>query len=302
MAKKVLITGGLGFIFSHVTQYFVQKGWEVVVIDKQSSGCHPEIIDGTFKNYKLDVCRPEVFEIIAKENPDYLIHAAAISDVDDSTRKPLRVHEKNIVGNANLFEAARLLPNLQKFLYVSTDEVYGECEYKKKEDDKLYPKNPYSSSKAAGSLMHIAYENTFPNLRGKIVESRFCNVFGPRQDDRKVISAIKRSLSGGAALAVHNEGKGYREYIYVKNIPPAVELMLEKGEGVYNLTLNDGFTVRELIERAESVTGKKVPTIPAERPGMDLKYQMDAGRIRNELGWQETYSFDKGLQEYLHED
>ncbi|MBP7770542.1 MAG: GDP-mannose 4,6-dehydratase [Candidatus Pacebacteria bacterium] len=299
MAKKVLITGGLGFIFSHVTQYFVQKGWEVVVIDKQSSGCHPEIIDGTFKNYKLDVCRPEVFDVIAKENPDYLIHAAAISDVDDSTRKPLRVHEKNIVGNANLFEAARLLPNLQKFLYVSTDEVYGECEHRMKETDMLHPKNPYSSSKAAGSLMHIAYENTFPNLRGKIVESRFCNVFGPRQDDRKVIPAIKRAVEGGTALGVHNEGKGYREYIYVKNIPSAVEIMLENGEGVYNLTLNDGFTVVDLVDRIEKVTGKEVPTTPSHRPGMDMRYQMDGTRIQNELGWQAEYTFDQGLEEYF---
>ncbi len=299
MAKKVVITGGLGFIFSHVTEYFVQQGWDVVVIDKQSSGSHPEIIDGSFKNYKLDVCHPEVLDIIAKENPDYLVHAAAISDVDDSTRNPLRVHEKNMVANANLFEVARLLPNLKKFLYVSTDEVYGECEYRKKEDDKLYPKNPYSASKAAGSLMHIAYENTYPHLRGKIAESRFCNVFGPRQDDRKIISAIKRALDGGAPVSLHNEGKGFREYVYVKNIPSAVQLMLEKGEGVYNLTLNDGFTVRDLIERVRQVTGKEVPTVPAERPGMDLKYQMDSTRMIDKLGWQAEYSFDQGLEEYF---
>jgi dTDP-glucose 4,6-dehydratase len=299
MPKKVLITGGLGFIFSHVVEHFVRKGWDVVVLDKQSSGSHPEIIDGSFKSYKLDVCRPEVFDVIAKENPEYLIHAAAISDVDDSTRNPLRVHEKNMLANANLFEAARLLPDLKKFLYVSTDEVYGECEYRKKETDMLYPKNPYSASKAAGSLMHTAYENTFPGLRGKITESRFCNVFGPRQDDRKVIPAIKRAAEGGAALPVHNEGKGYREYIYVKNIPSAVELLLEKGEGVYNLTLNDGFTVSELVERIQKVTGKDIPTTPSHRPGMDMRYQMDGTRIQNELGWQPQYSFDQGLEEYF---
>lgn len=299
MKKKVLITGGLGFIFSHVTEYFVQKGWDVVVVDKQSSGSHPEIIDGSFTYYRLDVCRPEIFDIVKREKPDYVIHAAAISDVDDSTKKPGRALEKNITANINLFEACRLLPTLEKFIYVSTDEVYGECEVKKKEGDILHPKNPYSCSKAAGSLMHITYLNTYPELQGKMAETRFCNVFGPRQDTRKIIPLIKHALDSGESIPVHNEGKGYREYIYVHNIAPAIELILERGEGVYNLTLNDGFTVKELIERAEQVTGKKVPTHASTRPGMDMKYQMDAERIRVELGWKPTHTFDEGIKEYL---
>jgi nucleoside-diphosphate-sugar epimerase len=299
MQPKILITGGLGFIFSHVTEYFVQKGWRVVVIDKQATGSHPEIIDGSFTNYHLDMCKEEAIDIIRKEAPDYVVHAAAISDVDDSTRNPDRILEKNITSTINVFEAVRDLPSLKKFIYVSTDEVYGECEVKKKEGDILYPKNPYSCSKAAGSLMHIAYENTYPQLRGKIAETRFCNVFGPRQDTRKIMPLIKHALESGESIPVHNEGKGYREYIYVKNIPPAVEYILQKGEGVYNLTLNDGFTVKELIERAEKVTGKKVPTMPANRPGMDMKYQMDSTRIQIELGWKPLYPFEEGLAEYL---
>ncbi len=297
--KKLLITGGLGFIFSHVTEYFVAKGWDVVVLDKQSTGSHPEIINGSFKNYHIDVCQPEAIDIILEEAPDYIIHAAAISDVDDSTKKPQRVLEKNITATVNVFEAVRLLPRFEKFLYVSTDEVYGECETKKKEGDTLYPRNPYSCSKAAGSLMHIAYENTYPHLRGKIAETRFCNVFGPRQDKRKIISVIKHALETGESIPVHNEGKGFREYVYVKNIPPAIERILEQGEGVYNLTLNNGYTVSELIERAEKATGKKVPTHPSHRPGMDLKYQMDGTRIMIELGWKPQYTFDEGLKEYL---
>lgn len=297
--KSVLITGGLGFIFSHVTEHFVRNGWRVINVDKRSTGSHPEIVDGSFKDYSLDVCRDEIFDIVRAEAPDYIIHAAAISDVDDSTRKPDRILSKNIQANVNLFEAARLSENLKKFLYVSTDEVYGECETRKKEGDVLAPRNPYSCSKATGSLMHITYENTYPHLRGKIAETRFCNVFGARQDTRKILPLIRRALTTGEPVPVHNEGKGYREYVYVKNIPPAVELILEKGEGVYNLTLNDGFTVRELIDRAERVTGKRVPTVPASRPGMDMKYQMDGSRLVNELGWKPAYTFDAALEEYL---
>lgn len=299
MKPKIVITGGLGFIFSHVTEYFVQKGWSVVVLDKQSSGSHPEIIDESFKYYRIDVCNSEAIDIILHEKPDYLIHAAAISDVDDSTNNPYRILEKNITANINLFEAARRLENLKKFIYVSTDEVYGECEHKMKEGEILHPKNPYSASKAAGSLFHMAYENTYPELQGKIAETRFCNVFGSRQDTRKIIPLIKHAIETGDTIPVHNEGKGYREYIYVKNIPPAIDLILDKGEGVYNVTLNDGFTVKELIERIEKVTGKIVPTRPATRPGMDMKYQMNGERILVELGYKPEYSFDSALKEYL---
>jgi dTDP-glucose 4,6-dehydratase len=298
MAKKVLITGGLGFIFSHVTEYFVQKGWDVVVIDKQATGSHPEIINGTFKNYHLDVCNKEVLDIIAKEAPEYIIHAAAISDVDDSTRHPDRILEKNITGTINLFEAARLSKNLKKFIYVSTDEVYGECETKKKEGEVLHPKNPYSASKAVGSLMHIAYENTYPELQGKIAETRFCNVFGPRQDVRKIMPIIKRALETGQPVPIFDEGGSYREYIYVDNIPPAVELILEKGTGVYNVTLNDGYRVKDLVKKAGEVMGKEVPTTVSHRPGIDMKYQMASDRIR-ELGWQPLLSFEEGLKKYL---
>lgn len=298
MKPKVLITGGLGFIFSHVTEYFVKKGWDVVVVDKQSTGSHPEIIDGSFKNYQMDVCRPEIFEIVKEENPDYIIHAAAISDVDDSTKKPDRVLEKNIIANINLFEAARLSENLKKFVYISTDEVYGECETMKKEGEILHPKNPYSASKATGSLFHVAYENTYPHMKGKIAETRFCNVFGPRQDTRKIMPIIKRALETGEPVPVFDEGGSYREYIYIDNIPPAVEMILEKGTGVYNVTLNDGYRVKDLVKKIGELAGKEIPTTVSHRPGLDMMYQMDSSRIR-ELGWKPLYSFEEGMRKYL---
>ncbi len=199
-----------------------------------------------------------------------------------------------------MFEACRHLPNLKKFIYVSTDEVYGECENRKKENDMIFPKNPYSCSKAVGSLLRITYENTYEQLKNKTAETRFCNVFGPRQDKRKIMPAIKESIENGYSIPLHNEGTGYREYIYVKNIPPAIDLILEKGNQTYNVTLNDGLTVRQLIEKAEKVTGKKVTTHPNNRPGMDMKYQMDNARIM-ELGWKPLYNFEQGLKEYLCE-
>ncbi len=296
---KIFITGGLGFIFSHVTEYFVQKGWTVIVADNESEGSHPEIIDGSFRYHRIDVSDPAVIDLVRTEAPDYVIHAAAISDVDYSIREPYKTLKANIMANLNMFETCRNLKTLKKFVYVSTDEVYGECNHRKREDEIIFPKNPYSCSKADGSLMRITYDNTYHELRDKTAETRFCNVFGPRQDKRKIMPLIKHALETGEPIPLHNNGAGYREYIYVKNIPQAIELILEKGNRTYNITMNDGLTVRELIKRVKDTTGKDVPIYKDNRPGMDLKYQMDGSRIQKDLGWSPLYSFDEGLKEYL---
>lgn len=297
---KILITGGLGFIFSHVTEYFVAKGWKVVVIDNQGTGSHPEIVDGSFVYHQTTVGSIFSPELIIHENPDYIIHAAAISDVDESIRSPEDTIRANTEANLAVFEAARQCSNLKKLLYVSTDEIYGECEHKKKEEEIIFPKNPYAMSKACGSLLRLAYDNTYAELKDKTLEIRMCNVFGPRQDKRKIMPAIKESLEGKYSIPLHQEGNGYREYIYVKNIPEVVDLVLEKGDRTYNITLNDGFLVKELIAKAEAVTGKKCLIHKADRQGMDMKYQMDSTRIK-ELGWKPKYTFEEGLKEYLND-
>lgn len=298
--EKIVITGGAGFIFSHVVDHFVEKGWKVMVIDNLSEGSHPELIpDWEAKGVifvEMNVADPEVIDVVLGFNPTYVVHAAAYSDVDVSIQEPMAILSGNIMANINMFEAARLLPKLKKFIYVSTDEVYGECETRKTESDIIFPKNPYSCSKAVGSLLRLTYDNTYSVLRDKTAETRFCNVFGPRQDERKILGRIKK----GDTIPVHNGGSGYREYIYVKNIPPAIELILLHGNRTYNVTMNDGYTVNELIKEAEEATGKKYKTKRGVRPGMDLKYQMDATRIR-ELGWKPDYSFQDGLIEYLND-
>ncbi|MDQ1299435.1 MAG: dTDP-glucose 4,6-dehydratase [Patescibacteria group bacterium] len=297
---KIVITGGLGFIFSYVTEYFVRKGWQVVVIDNLSAGANPDIIDGSFVHHNVHTSNPDIVPLIIKENPDYLIHAAAITDVDYSTLEPHRTMTKNTLGTLHAFEAARRLPNLKKFMYVATDEIYGECDRPMTEEDLIQPRNPYSCSKAVGSLVRVAYDNTFPILKGKTVETRMCNIFGARQDTRKIMPQIKKSLEEGYSIPLHQDGTGYREYLYVKNVAPAVDLILREGTGAYNISLGNGLTVRELIQRAETLTGKKVTTHEANRPGMDMQYQADATRLLD-LGWKPLYTFDEGLKEYLTE-
>jgi dTDP-glucose 4,6-dehydratase len=302
--KKIVITGGMGFIFSHVTEYFIKKGFDVYVIDNLSAGSHPELLPefkklGKFTFIECDVSFAMVVPIITTINPEYIVHAAAMSDVDYSIKQPVKTILGNNNATTNVFDAARKCTNLQKLLYVSTDEVYGECDHPKREDEIIFPRNPYSLSKAFGSLLRLAFDNTYRELKDKTVETRFCNVYGPRQDDRKIIPAIKRALNGGKPVELHNGGQGYRQFIHVVEIPPVIELLLEKGSRTYNVTSGDGLTVRDLIAEAEYITGKKVPTVPGKRSGMDLRYVMDGSRLREEFGWKPMHEFETAFRNYL---
>lgn len=341
MQHKIIITGGLGFIFSHVTEHFLQRGYDVYVIDNLSAGSHPGLIEqfkqanvlyytsdlsfqadlhetqygdiiktpialtkventnGRFTFIECDVSHDMVIPIIKTIDPQYIVHAAAISDVDYSIKNPLETLQNNNRATINVFEAARQCPSLKKLLYVSTDEVYGECDHPKTEDEIIFPKNPYSLSKAFGSILRLAYDNTYPELKDKTVETRFCNVFGPRQDDRKVIPAIKRAMNGGAPLELHNDGNGYRQYIHVAEIPPLVHTLLEHGSRTYNVTTGEGYTVNLLIQTAQYLTGKKVPTVPAQRSGMDVRYEMSASRLHAEFDWTPAHEFETTFHNYI---
>ncbi len=298
---KVIITGGLGFIFSYVTEYFVKKGWDVLVIDDMSVGSHPEILNKSFRFIEMDCASDKVQDIIIQENPDYIIHASAISDVDFSIKDPEFTLKQNILSTINVFEGARFCNNLKKLLYVSTDEVYGECDVLKNESDIIFPKNPYSASKAVGSLLRLAYDNTFQHIKDKTCETRFCNVVGERQDPRKILPQIIKSIKNDTVLPIHNGGLGKREYIYVENIPPVIDLLLEKGDRTYNVTLNELYSVNEIVEKIENILGVEIKKTESHRPGMDMIYQMDNSRIID-LGWKPLYDLDSGLRKYLRSE
>lgn len=302
---KIVITGCLGFIFSHVTEYFLEKGYEVYGFDNMGAGSNPWLISewqAKYSNFhfsRQDVSFSNIVSNIIRVKPDYIVHAAAISDVDYSIKNPLKTIYANNNGTTNAFEAARQCPSLKKLLYVSTDEVYGECDHPKTEEEIIFPKNPYALSKAFGSLLRLAYDNTYPELKDKTCETRFCNVFGPRQDDRKVIPAIKRAMNGGKPLSLHNGGEGYRQYIHVSEIPPLIELLLQKGDRTYNITSGEGYKVKELCALAEKITGDVINHTIGKRLGMDMRYEMSSNRLSEQFGWKPKRSFEESYKEYL---
>ncbi len=296
---KILISGGLGFIFSYATEYFVKQGYEVVVMDNCSVGSHLEIADGSFKLLIKDVADDDAFEFILRENPDYIVHAAAITDVDFSIKNPRQTFQNNVLSTLNVFKVAKQMPNLKKLLYVNTDEVYGECKTEKTEEEILFPRNPYSASKATGSFIRYSYDNTYEGLKDRTAEIRMCNIFGQRQAQTKIMPQIIASLKNGYSIPLQNGGVGYREYLYVENIPPIIEMVLKEGNRVYNITNNDGFTVNDLIKRVEGISGKKVVTHSAKRPGHDKFYRMSNKRLKDKFNWKPLFSFDEGIKKYL---
>lgn len=301
---RIVILGSMGFIFSHVSEYFIKEGWDVHGFDNLSAGSHPELVKefAQMENWTFhqeDVSHMPVVDKIVALKPDYIIHAAAISDVDYSIKNPTKTLTANNNATVNAFEAARKCKNLKRFLYVSTDEVYGECDHAKTEEEIIFPKNAYAASKAFGSILRLAYDNTYPELHDKTVETRFCNVFGPRQDDRKIMPAILRAADGGAPIALHNRGEGYRQWIYVREIPPVMKILLERGHRTYNITAGFGCTVLELIMLAEKILGRPIPTVPGKRVGMDMRYEMSSKRFREEFGWKPRLFFEETFAAYL---
>ena len=301
LKMKVLITGGLGFIGSHVTEWFVKEGYDVTVIDGCFSYSHREILDGSFKFINADLAQEDAWRLIVDADPEYIIHMAAMTDVDYALANPRLTIENNVDCTLNVFKAAKRLKNLEKLLYVNTDEVYGECEYPKSEEELLFPRNPYSASKAMCSFIRTSFDTSYEPLKDKTAEVRMCNIFGPRQDTRKILPLLLHAVKTGDAIPLQEGGAGYREYLHVSNVAPALQLVLERGNRVFNLTAEECFTVKELIKTVEEITGVKINTFPALRPSMDRWYRMDNSRIK-ELGWHPEISFMNGLVRYIQDE
>ena len=147
--------------------------------------------------------------------------------------------------------------------------------------------------------MRYGYDNTYPIIQLKTTEIRMCNIFGPRQNATKIFPQIMKSLKGEYSIPLQNGGHGHREYLYVKNIPPLIDLVLNKGNRTYNVTNNDGYDVLELFKIVESSVDGKITHHASNRPGHDRWYRMDSTRLVNHLEWAPEYTFLEGLRDYL---
>lgn len=300
--KKIVITGGAGFIGSHIVEHFVARcpGAEIVVLDKMTYAAdirnllhlmtsrHIQLIVG-------DIC-DEPTCARAVKGADLVIHAAAESHVDNSFGNSFEFTKTNVAGTHCLMEACRR-EGVAKIIHVSTDEVYGEVlSGKAHENDTLRPTNPYSASKAAAEMIINGYRQSH---KIPVVIVRANNIFGIRQFPEKIIPRFLTLLMTGQKLTIHGSGENRRHYLSAHDLAEALELLVTKGElgGIYNIGTTEEYTNLEMAHMMLDLFGlpyeENIIFIP-DRPFNDFRYAVDSKRI-SDLGWQRKRSFKTEL-------
>ncbi|MEO1792536.1 MAG: dTDP-glucose 4,6-dehydratase [Cyanobacteria bacterium J06629_19] len=322
MSKRVLITGGAGFIGSNFVHHWCKNhDGRVVVLDILGyAGNEANVADlaeqDRFRLVKGDICdAPLVASLLAEEDIDTVIHFAAESHVDRSILGPAAFVQTNVVGTFTLLEAFRNRWNDQgspsdyRFLHVSTDEVYGSLEA----DDPPFtettpytPNSPYSASKAGSDHLARAYFHTYgmPTLI-----TNCSNNYGPYQFPEKLIPLMCLNILLGKPLPVYGDGQNVRDWLHVSDHCSAIDVVLHQAEpgDVYNIGGNNQVKnidiVHTLCDLMTELAGE-LPTAPRElitfvtdRPGHDRRYAMDISKIQRELSWSPAYNFEKGLRQ-----
>jgi dTDP-glucose 4,6-dehydratase len=316
--KKILITGGAGFIGHHICEHILKSSdAEIIIVDKlnyASSGFDRlrdiKVFDtNRVKVFTHDITLP-IVEGLAKEigDVDYILHLAAETHVDNSITNPEPFVMSNVVGTMRMLEYARTLKNLKMFLYFSTDEVFGPAPGTTmyKEWDRYNSGNPYSAAKAAGEELCLAWANTY---KLPIIITHCMNVIGERQDVEKYVPKVIKACLNGEKIFIHsNKDKtkaGSRFYIHARNVADAVWFLMKKGyQGTdkYNIVGQKEVDNLELAQMISKVVGKplnyEMVDFHSSRPGHDLRYGLDGSKMK-ELGWEPPKSFEESLEKTI---
>jgi UDP-glucose 4-epimerase len=298
---KVLVTGGAGFIGSHVVDALIEEGHSVVVVDDLSSGKR-EHVHHDAKFHQLDIRSPDLERVFAEERPEVVNHHAAQVDVRVSTADPIFDADVNILGSLNLLECARS-HGVEKLIYASTGgAVYGEPTYLPcDEDHPVEPICPYGISKLAVEHYLYLYRQSH-GLEYTIL--RYANVYGPRQDpfgEGGVVAIFARQMVEGEQVVINGSGEQERDFVYVDDIVRANLVAMERGHGeTYNLGRGVGTSVNELFATMQKMTGyADEPVHGPPKSGETYKIYLDAGKARGGLHWESEVTLDEGLKKTI---
>lgn len=311
MAKNILITGGCGFIASHIVNTFVEKypDYKIINLDKLDvcsslKNCSSSTTRPNYKFIKGDICSADLIRyILESERIDTVIHAAAHSHVDSSFGNSFDFTKNNIYGTHVLLEACNSYGKIKRFIHVSTDEVYGNCIGERKtETSSTNPTNPYSASKAAAESLVQGYVNSY-NFPAIITRGN--NVYGPHQYVEKLIGKMTTRLLRNKKCCIHGDGSNRRHFLHVKDVVTAFDVILHHGEigQVYNMGSVDEFSNIELVK---NIIGILKPNddpntwieYVQDRPFNDVRYYLSYEPLQN-LGWKQSVPFEKGLDETI---
>lgn len=294
---RVLVTGGAGFIGSHVVDALIEKGHTVVVVDDLSTG-KAEHVNPQATFYHVDIRSPELAEVFQRERPDLINHHAAHADVRRSVADPRYDAEVNILGSLNLLECARQ-NGISKLIYASTGgAIYGEPVYLPcDEDHPLGPICPYGVSKLTVERYLSYYGHAYAF---QYTVLRYPNVYGPRQDptgEGGVVAIFSRRMLGGEQVVINGSGEQERDFLYVADVVRANILAQDRLDGqIYNLGTGVGTSVNDLFALMASKSGYAgEPFYGPQKPGETFKIYLDASKARQELNWRPETDLDEGL-------
>ncbi len=320
--KSVLITGGAGFIGSNLIRFLIDKYKDYRIINYDSltyAGNLSNLEKISNKNYffvKGDICDYSlVKKTFEKYKIDTVIHLAAESHVDRSIKDPLSFAQTNIIGTINLLEIARTFWGkdfLNKvFYHISTDEVYGSLGKKGyfSETSSYDPHSPYSASKASSDHFVRSYKDSYAL---PVLISNCSNNYGPYQFPEKIIPLVINNIINKAPIPIYGKGDNIRDWLYVEDHIRAIDLILHKGliGETYLIGASNEWKNIDLVKYLILVTDKlldrkkgfsdKLITYIKDRPGHDIRYGIDASKLKNNLGWKPLFSFEKGIIETIN--
>jgi dTDP-glucose 4,6-dehydratase len=300
--KKILVTGGAGFIGSNFIRHILNKydDYSVTNLDKLTYAGNPDNLkdiskDKRYKFVKGDIADAKIVEKSAK-GCDIIISFAAETHVDRSIHGAAEFVRTNILGTYTLLEAAKKL-GVRSFIQISTDEVYGSIEEGSfKETDPLFPNSPYSASKAGADLLARSY---FVTYKLPVIITRSSNNFGPYQYPEKVIPLFITNLLQNKKVPLYADGMNVRDWLYVIDNCEAIDLIMHKGKvgEIYNIGGTTEITNLELTCNILEMLGKDKRQIEyvKDRPGHDKRYSLDITKLKN-LGWHPRHNFIKALE------
>lgn len=303
--KTVLVTGGTGFVGSHLVESLIDAGARVITTFKSldpRSYFMTQSLDKKSVLAPLDITEYEsLFDLVTKYEVEYIFHLAAQPLVEAAYYNPRRTFDSNIRGTINVLESARLYPHINGVIFASSDKAYGKLKVGKEyvETDPLKGDHPYEVSKSAADLIVTSYYKTY-NL--PVVITRFGNIYGEGDlNFSRIIPGAMQALVTKTKLQLRSDGSFVRDYLYVKDVARGYLMLAEKIASIkgqsFNFGSKDTLSVFDLLQQVESVLGKTVRRTVLNSAKNEIPYQsLNYSKIKKTIGWKPTYSLETTIQ------